>query len=1432
MNRALTLTAIGLFLAVVSGALILLLSGRSPESKPAQLSSRESPPVPAEVTPQSSTTRTPSSPTPIPREHFDSLSVAPRLLILGEKGQTGSLSVEGVRTDGTRTDVVERKLPITFRSSDEIVATVSKKGVVQALGNGAAQVEVRYGTLVERVNVLVNLPMKTGPSGPVMTVTDDNLGMEAASARLIVVFREPTSEEFARQTAATYGAAVADTVPMADMYLFRVEVNTMSALLEKAALIQADSRVLSVIPDILLDAKQEPADTVRLGSPFERSAYDIAKIPEAWRALEQAGSGLEPVVVAVIDTGLDASAGKDEFPRGNYSFVDVIDVQNVTPTDTAANTGGHGTAVNGIIWAANNGAGMNGVLTGVQGLKFHVLVYRASHRAGSFLLWDVMKALNDILLKQEVIGVVNISLGNHIPASGDLVRKLCDSLYASRFAHAPNVLFVIAAGNENDDVGRTCPASLARRYENVIAVGATTQSPPDNRAEFLKGASNYGDGITIAAPGQAVWTTLANDQDGYGFTAGTSVAAPLVTGVVAVMRSINRDLPASQVKQLLITTGDNITVCRAVSQSCPKDQLESWRRLNGLRAIDSLLAEKRVAHRPSSPTPEREIVKPTPLAAPQIRAGSIAPDFELEFMDGSRFKLSNQMPKLTILAFWDNTASQDVLLALQQTHQQLQQADVRVIGINPENSLDEVKATIAKLSLTYGIGRDRSKQISKLYSVTTSPTILVIDAKGVIVKRWRGPVGSLLLLKTVKALLDGDHREAVEAFNVGVIVDESAPYIDLLEYLHTNYSVSHIQEPYTLDRLLQFQAILLLSAPDAGSAVESLSNYVANGGKVLTGYSFERFGIRVAGQTQFSIAYSVRSPSVEFAVDSSGKIRIAAFDGAGRIVAMPVSTFASKLPLGYDQKKEPRATPGWFSSDSMYLRENPIGQIAKNFKMYTRGSAAPPASKPVVLSTRSTTKTGGGRVEGRGNVTIGGYTWEPIDVTDAVIDTTILNDGSPGPVTVLATLVQGSKNRTYIFASDCYIDNTGKHSQASVVFLDSGEAKKLSFRFPVLARGLFCPKTTPAPWRYEVKVFRGIGAELEAVITPPHVDDNFMEVENQWLLTNILKWFATPTGVEPELISLLPADLSINKVVPYPPIVPPYGAIKVRMEVENTGGAFATVEDVSLRGCSIRAVAPLKAPAPIKPVSRHEMIYEVRFDDPTSIKAAATLDKSPPTPTLTPQYPSAPTPAIASLKGCGNVYTVDLTVTWTSAGIAKQRKLSKNIEVPIIGPIRPAYVPSATPTPQSREDVLADLISNLEIRLMTGGYFRLADHKGKVVILTLWASWCPPCEFQLKTLKEIWQEHRGEGLLVVALATADVEEDARTRTRQLDIGYLVGFDDPVDRQGGGTISSNKGGVGLPFTIVFNHEGKIALTFLGFLDKDTLQTVLGPLLKGK
>jgi type VII secretion-associated serine protease mycosin len=246
----------------------------------------------------------------------------------------------------------------------------------------------------------------------------------------------------------------------------------------------------------------------------------LIKAEKAWKV----GKGNGKVKVAVIDTGIDLQHPDLRGHLGNgYNAI----LNGAPPFDDV----GHGTHVAGII-----AAGVNNY-EGIAGLSWYnpLLPIKVLDETGSGQSFAVAEGI--IWATEHGAKVINLSLGNYARS-----QFLHDAV---RYAHARDVVLVAAAGNENTD-----QFSYPAAYPEVLAVAAVDEQK--RRASF----SNYGNYVDVAAPGLHVASTFPGLS--YAALSGTSMAAPHVTALAAMMRSRCPELKNTQVMSMIRATATDL----------------------------------------------------------------------------------------------------------------------------------------------------------------------------------------------------------------------------------------------------------------------------------------------------------------------------------------------------------------------------------------------------------------------------------------------------------------------------------------------------------------------------------------------------------------------------------------------------------------------------------------------------------------------------------------------------------------------------------------------------------------------------------------------------------------------------------------------------------------------------------------------------------
>ena len=351
--------------------------------------------------------------------------------------------------------------------------------------------------------------------------------VNSASARLpqtvpgqvVVNFKTRPSTTLIQQFSRAHGLRLLKSSPMGDM-LF--QQTTQVATAQVMGRLKQDPYISYAGPNPIYRHNF----TVNDPRSAEQKGLGIIGMGKAW----DISLGDPRVVIAVIDSGadLDHPDLKPNLVQG-YNVIS----QGATPPQ---DDNGHGTHASGIAAAAaDNREGVAGTCP-----RCKLMPVKALDAEGAGNAFDV--AIGIVWAVDHGAQVINMSLGG--PQSDPTLER------AVRYAFSRNVPVIVAAGNETTSELRY-PAAIA----GVISVGAV-----DNNRQ-LASFSNFGSWVTLVAPGVQILSTMPTksvfmtENEGYNtrydFMDGTSMAAPIVAGLVGLMRSRHPNLTPAQIKSRL-----------------------------------------------------------------------------------------------------------------------------------------------------------------------------------------------------------------------------------------------------------------------------------------------------------------------------------------------------------------------------------------------------------------------------------------------------------------------------------------------------------------------------------------------------------------------------------------------------------------------------------------------------------------------------------------------------------------------------------------------------------------------------------------------------------------------------------------------------------------------------------------------------------------
>lgn len=419
-------------------------------------------------------------------------------------------------------------------------------------------------------------------------VADARTGQQVVKGQLVVWLQPGAKEQALKPILERFGAKfeVVDRLPALNQVTIQTDHDRLHELRQRlanhpfvaAAALNALHRAAQM-PAVKKPGFNDPVFTKPDDKPIDRDNWNLyrIKLPEAWEITK--GGALVAVVDSGSKTDHEELAGKT---ADLFSFAPTPDqrdgVKSVFGPDgqpTQEEVRDHGTHVAVTATGrANNGVGTAGVAPESPLLPVQSLYYVPDPQGGATgtisgqtaeFIGGIQRAID------QGAAVINCSFGTYLPreqvarwqaAKTDEERAaveeaLMPAVQREMMAYAPvldlanrrGVIIVVAAGNQ-DMPAHLYAMGLSQR---AVVVGAIDSG--DKRYQY----SNHGPYTMVCAPGVNVYSGLAREMDGqgyYGYMTGTSMAAPHVTGVVALMKTIDPGLKHADVVDILASTGE------------------------------------------------------------------------------------------------------------------------------------------------------------------------------------------------------------------------------------------------------------------------------------------------------------------------------------------------------------------------------------------------------------------------------------------------------------------------------------------------------------------------------------------------------------------------------------------------------------------------------------------------------------------------------------------------------------------------------------------------------------------------------------------------------------------------------------------------------------------------------------------------------------
>ena len=317
-----------------------------------------------------------------------------------------------------------------------------------------------------------------------------------------------------------------------------------------------------------------PQQDRRFNDPLRSRQYAL-DVMQAERAWERAtGKG---IIIGIVDTGIDGT--HPELRGKQLPGLSCLDSELLLPDEDASQgEQAHATHVAGIAAATgNNSEGIIGVAPDAQIMNLRIFDARLARPGNSSgyvgdanvakcLIWAVTIGPDGVENSGDEADVLNNSWGGR--GYGQTLKEAIDAVVES------GVVFVNSMGNSSED-----EVLYPKGYPGVLAVGAT--DPQDRKVDF----STMGRQISVGAPGEDILSSVplwiarpTGESYKYMYFSGTSMAAPQVTGAIALLKQLFPAATPYQLQKILEQTADDL-------ENPGFDRRTGWGRINLARAV-------------------------------------------------------------------------------------------------------------------------------------------------------------------------------------------------------------------------------------------------------------------------------------------------------------------------------------------------------------------------------------------------------------------------------------------------------------------------------------------------------------------------------------------------------------------------------------------------------------------------------------------------------------------------------------------------------------------------------------------------------------------------------------------------------------------------------------------------------------------------------